>query len=216
MTKILSLNIRIWTRDLERSSEHYWVERYRKIHDYIKSENPDIICLQEVWWPAKYVLRLGKLGYKKTGWGFSHPIYVRKGARIYQRAVSIFATMAVVDNIQYFSVHSRWEEKWFSKAMKWVKEKPRWVCYFIAGDFNRNRSSVISYCDSSTDSVRWLLDLESEDTFTNYKRPTESHGEIDHILTTVYFKKSRDLISYTLGPSDLSDHRPICLTFNIK
>ena len=214
MTKILSLNIRIWTRDTKRQSEHWWVARYRKIHDYIKEQNPDIICLQEVWWPAKYVLRLSRLGYKKTGWGFSHPIYVRKGAKVSKRAVSVFSTMAIVDKVQYFSVHAHWEEKLFQRAMRWILD--RWLALphnrcIAAGDFNR--SDIISISSAVVlDSVRQELGLKAKDTFANYKRPKQSHGEIDHFFVDIQIEPQ----SYEVGPSDLSDHRPIALTFNVE
>ena len=214
MTKILSLNIRIWTRDTKRQSEHWWVERYRKIHEYIKEQNPDVICLQEVWWPAKYVLKLGKLGYKKTGWGFSHPIYVRKSAKVSKRAVSVFSTGAIVDEVQYFSVHCRWEEKLFQKAMRWILD--RWLALphnrcIAAGDFNR--SDIISISSAVVlDSVRQELGLKAKDTFANYKRPKQSHGEIDHFFVDIQIEPQ----SYEVGPSDLSDHRPIIMAFDTR
>ena len=212
MTKILSLNIRVWTRDTKRQSEHWWVARYRAIHDYIKEQNPDVICLQEVWWPAKYVLRLGKLGYKKTGWGFSHPIFVRKSAKVSRRAVSIFSTMAIVDEVQYFSVHCRWEEKLFQRAMEWVRRKLylyRFMPCIACGDFNRTNR------DSIHEALTWLSSVRDGrfpvDTFQNYKHP-ESCGEIDHFFANgcvvVY--------SYFVGQTNLSDHRPIVLTFNLE
>ena len=210
MTKIISLNIRTLYRDTKRQSEHWWVERYRKIHDYIKEQNPDVICLQEVWWPAKYVLKLGKLGYKKTGWGFSHPIFVRKSAKVSKRAVSVFSTMAIVDGVQYFSVHAHWEEKLFQRAMRRIKKqqmRARWIKSCIAcGDFNRtNRDSIHK-------ALKWLSSVRDGrfpvDTFQNYKHP-ESCGEIDHFFANgcvvVY--------SYFVGQTNLSDHQPIVLTF---
>ena len=216
MTKLISLNIRTLYRDTKRQSEHWWVARYRAIHDYIKEQDPDVICLQEVWWPAKYVLRLGKLGYKKTGWGFSHPIYVRKSAKVSKRAVSIFSTMAIVDDVQYFSVHCRWEEKLFQKAMKWIDSKVVF-CYpsVACGDFNRSDISHIAYT-LSRDSAREALKLEPQDTFANYKRPELSHGEIDHFFCSYSLAYFKCLKSYEVGPSDLSDHRPIVLTFNVE
>ena len=212
--KVISLNIRIWTRDTKRQSEHWWVARYRAIHDYIKEQNPDVICLQEVWWPAKYVLRLGKLGYKKTGWGFSHPIYVRRGAKVSKRAVSIFSTMAIVDEVQYFSVHCRWEEKLFEKAMKWIWD--RWMALphsrcIAAGDFNRSSTLDIQR-ELMLTSARETLDIEPMDTFANYKRPTTSHGELDHFFRGFWI----DPKTYEVGPSDLSDHRPIVMTFDTR
>ena len=214
MTHIISLNIRVWTRDTKRQSEHWWVARYRAIHEYIKEQNPDVICLQEVWWPAKYVLRLGKLGYKKTGWGFSHPIYVRKSAKASERAVSIFSTMAIVDEVQYFSVHCRWEEKLFQKAMKWIRD--RWMALphsrcIAAGDFNRSSTLDIQR-ELMLTSARETLGIEPVDTFANYKRPTASHGELDHFFCGFWVEPK----TYEVGPSDLSDHRPVVMTFDTR
>ena len=217
MTKLISLNIRTLYRDTKRQSEHWWVARYRAIHDYIKEQDPDVICLQEVWWPAKYVLRLGKLGYKKTGWGFSHPIFVRKSAKVSKRAVSIFSTMAIVDEVQYFSVHCRWEEELFQNAMWWIYRKvieSTNMKSIAAGDFNRSDISSIANTLDMT-SVRYALKLEPQDTFANYKRPERTHGEIDHFFASGLWKALCVIKSYEVGPSDLSDHRPIVLTFNV-
>jgi len=207
MTKVLSLNIRVWTRDIRKSGEHWWVRRYRRIRSYIGMENPDIICLQEAWWPAKYVLRLGKLGYKKTGWGFSHPIYARKGAVVIDRETSIFATAATVDGIQYFSVHAHWKAKPFQRAVRWIAERRGLKCV-CAGDFNT--SGVEKLRDNLyLRSAREWLNIPSVDTFANYGRPGESHGEIDHILTALPIRPT----DYKVGPYAFSDHRPVILEF---
>ncbi len=207
--KIISLNIRVWTRDRKRSSEHWWVSRYRGIHDYIKAEKPDVICLQEVWWPAKYVLKLGKLGYKKTGWGFSHPVYVRKSTKVTEHKVGIFATMAIVDGVQYFSVHAHWKEKLFNRAMKWIAMQRKGVKCVCAGDFNTSDTQKL-FINLFMTSARKSLNAPSADTFANYTRPKESHGEIDHILRTYSVK----LWTYKVGPSDLSDHRSITVIYD--
>lgn len=207
--KVLSLNIRAWTRDRKKSGKHYWVDRYHKIHNYIKQENPDVICLQEVWWPTKYILKLETLGYKKTGWGFSHPIYVKKNMKVSKRRVSIFSTTAVVNDIQVFNIHCRWEEDLFQKAMdqitKWFLKFSKDNPAIAAGDFNRSDISSISnaICFSS---LRERMGKSPVDTFANYKKPNESHGEIDHF----FISWSLDAVGdYKIGPNDMSDHRPI-------
>ena len=213
--KVISLNIRTLYRDTKRQSEHWWVARYRAIHEYIKEQAPDIICLQEVWWPAKYVLRLGALGYKKTGWGFSHPIFVRKNQKMSKRRVSLFSTMAIVGDIQVFSVHCRWEEKLFQRAMKWICKQSVYdgKKRIAAGDFN---TSNIRKVEDATylSSVRRMLEMESVDTFANYRRPEESHEEIDHFFTGCIHVPIIE--SYSVGPDDLSDHRPIVFSFKDK
>lgn len=214
--KILTLNIRVWTRDARRkeSGAHWWVARYRAIHDYIEGANPDIICLQEVWFPAALVLCLRRLGYKRTGWGFSHPIYVRRDVPVSGRRVSVYVTAATLkdDDLQVFSVHAHWCEKRFSKAMAWIlKQRDRSVDALAAGDFNT--SSVAEIGEALNDeltSSREALGLTAVDTFANYKCPTRSHGEIDHIFASGGVKP----LVYIVGGTDsLSDHRPVTLTF---
>ena len=217
MVKLISLNIRTLYRDTKRQSEHWWVARYRAIHEYIKEQNPDVICLQEVWWPAKYVLRLGKLGYKKTGWGFSHPIFVRKSLRVREHRVSTYATMAIVDEIQYFSVHAHWGKDRFAKAMEWIRTKiynfHRIALYRVvaAGDFNTSDTKKVREA-LALKSAREQLGAERVDTFANYKRPTQSHGELDHFFTDTRI----DLYQYWVNGSDFSDHRAITLVYDKK
>lgn len=210
----MSLNIRVWTRDIERKSEHWWIKRYRAIRKYVQEENPDVICLQEVWFPASFVLRLRSLGYKKTGAGLSHPIYVRKGAKVTKRRTSTYVTMAIVDGIQYFSVHAHWEEKRFLKAMNWIWNMREYVEYMwnnptiAAGDFNTSDYEKVENNIGLYD-TRVTLKLPSVDTFQNYTKP-ESHGEIDHFFKCGPMR----IFTYEVGPADLSDHRPIVLTFS--
>ncbi len=212
--KCISLNVRVWTRDRKKSSGHYWVTRYKAIRDYIKTEDPAVICLQEVWWPAKYVLKLNKLGYKKTGWGFSHPIFVKKHLKVTKRATSIFSAMAIVGGVQYFSVHCRWEEKLFKKAMNWiVKQYFRYIettdrSAIACGDFNTSDAEKIAKATTMVH-ARTALQLDAEDTFANYKRPLESHGEIDHF----FYSGGIGLLDYKVGPDSMSDHKPIKLGY---
>ncbi len=210
MVKVLSLNIRVWTRDIGKSGEHWWVKRYRGIREYIGTENPDVICLQEVWWPAKYVLRLGKLGYKRTGWGFSHPIYARKGAAIKDSGTSVFATTATVDGVQYFSVHAHWKERYFQRAMRWIAERRSLKCV-CAGDFNTSDTQKLAD-NLYLSSARVRLGLSPIDTFTNFYRPKESHGEIDHVLTALPVVPA----DYRIGPYGFSDHRPVIMEFGTR
>lgn len=217
--RILSLNIRMWTRDCKKSGGHYWKNRYKAIRTYIRNEDPAIICLQEVWFPAGLVLQLGKLGYKKTGFGFTHPIYVRKHFEVKKCRTSYYVTAAVVNYIHVFSVHAHWDSSRFAKAMAWIRRKVeqssslamgKVVC---AGDFNTSNIAKIGEALEMS-SAREKLGLPAEDTFENYKRPTQSHGEIDHFFYSAGIVP-QDYHVYG-GIEDFSDHRPIIMTFNIN
>lgn len=216
MTKILSLNIRIWTRDLKKSGAHYWKDRYRAIRQYIFSENPAVICLQEVWFPAMWVLRLRSLGYKRTGCGFSHPIYIRQGTKIQKHRTSIYCTTAIVDGVQYFSIHAHWNEKRFHRAIEWFRKKrlqfydlAHWAC-IVAGDFNTSDTAKIHDL-TALYSAREKLGLTAVDTFRNYTKP-ESHGEIDHFFYE-FLKIYPQTYHVYSGVEDLSDHFPITMIF---
>ena len=147
------------------------------------------------------------------------PPYLRpQGSEGLQRAVSIFSTMAIVDEVQYFSVHCRWEEKLFQRAMRWIRKnqiRHYWLKPCIAcGDFNRSNISSIYDATNHMRSARNFLKVSREDTFANYKRPTQSHGELDHIFFMPIY--GFNPLTYTIGPSDLSDHKPVVATFQNK
>lgn len=74
----------------------------------IEDVNPDIICFQELMYPAtRYVPR----GYRRVSWmNISHPIYVRKGLKAWDRAVSMRWNACTVAGIRIISILSSWEK----------------------------------------------------------------------------------------------------------
>ena len=64
--RILSFNIREWTRDLDAKGEYYWRDRMEAMTKMLEDMDPDVICLQEVLPPAgRYVPE----GYRRVGIG---------------------------------------------------------------------------------------------------------------------------------------------------
>ncbi|MBR4818418.1 MAG: hypothetical protein IKZ72_07280, partial [Bacteroidales bacterium] len=72
--RVLSFNVREWTRDRDESGEYFWRRRMEAMRRMIEDVDPDVICLQEVLPPAGNFV---PDGYRRVGVGVSHPIYVR-------------------------------------------------------------------------------------------------------------------------------------------
>lgn len=62
--RIVSLNCRVWTRDTDRKSPRWWRRRMGRIRRFITDEAPDVLCLQELSFPAN--LWIPK-GYRRVG-----------------------------------------------------------------------------------------------------------------------------------------------------
>ena len=76
------------------------------------------------------------------------------------------------------------------------------------GDFNTTDVDKLSKTRTFIH-ARTRLRRESEDTFMNYKRPFESHGEIDHFFCDYGI----GLLRYEVGSDNMSDHKPIKLEY---
>ena len=82
--RILSFNVRIWTRDRDAGSEVYWRTR-------------------------------------RVSWvNISHPIYVRKGLKARDRAVSMRWNACTVAGIRIISIHSSWEKEIMNRTVEQV------------------------------------------------------------------------------------------------
>ena len=85
--RVLSFNVREWTRDRDEMGEYYWRRRMEAMTRMIVDVNPDVICLQEVLPPvARYVPD----GYRRVGVGVSHPIFVRDTMQTSKHSFAIF------------------------------------------------------------------------------------------------------------------------------
>lgn len=194
--KILSLNCRVWTRDKDPQSPHYWKKRYKDISDFIKEENPDVLCLQEFLFPCRKYIK----GYRKVGVGFTHPIFVRKGIKAKDYSVRIHWSSCRIGDLRIINVHGRWNNFIVRKVIKGVNSLIDGLTV-ACGDFN---VGINSLSDINLSSARVLLGMEQKDTFQNYTKE-KSHGEIDHFLVNVYPE------AFWIDSHDFSDHRAIFL-----
>ena len=202
--KIFSFNARIWWRDND------WKKRMEAMKLMLSMEKPDVICFQEMLFPAtNYVPD----GYKRVGClNISHPIYVKKGLKATKHKTSVHWESCVVDKVHVINVHGKWEEKVTKELVSDLNKSLTGNWDVACGDYNveldRLKAEHISMA-----SVRELNGLEAEDTFQNWTKP-ESHGEIDHFMICGFLKIPKyRIIKSGYGVARLSDHYPIVMEF---
>ena len=103
----MSFNVRVWTRDRDKSSPDYWKGRLDSIVRCVRDKDPDIICLQECL--PRMAKAIKELGYKSAGVSFHHLMLVRKTMRCRRHRWRVFMDWCDVDGLRLINVHSRWE-----------------------------------------------------------------------------------------------------------
>ena len=207
--RILSFNVREWTRDRDESGEYYWRRRMEAMTRMIEDVDPDVICLQEVLPPvARYVPD----GYSRVGVGVSHPIFVRDTINASKHSFAVFWEACTVSGIRIVNVHSRWEKDIVERTVKQVNGQltGRDVA---CGDWNTGLRSIES-SGLQMQSARTMLGEPETDTFANFTK-AESHGAIDHFFVNGVTPVSYRMITDGYGVSRISDHWPILLTIEI-
>jgi endonuclease/exonuclease/phosphatase family metal-dependent hydrolase len=199
----MSFNVRVWTRDRDKKSPYYWKTRMEKMKQMITIVNPDIICFQELSFPANlYVPK----EYKRVGLSISHPIYIRKNMSFTKHTFNIHMDSAIVRGYLIINVHSHWNKKILKRNCKQIEKfaKHR-IEVIVCGDFNNKE------LDINLPSFTHVSFDHNIDTFVNFKRPLESHGVIDH-----FYSKNVPLSSVKVlyGYGEISDHRPIICETN--
>ena len=205
--RVLSFNVRTWTRDRDSDSDVFWRTRMEAMERMIKDVDPDVICFQEMLFPAtRYVPD----GYKRVSvLNISHPIFIRKGmtARNHERAVRWEA--CTVDGVRIINVHSSWDGEITQRTVEQVNAQLT-GCDVACGDWNV-RLSALQKAGLQMESARVILGVPEDDTFANFKRPTESHGPIDHFFVRGLKPVAYRMITDTYGCTKMSDHYPILL-----
>lgn len=208
--RVLSFNVRTWTRDMDSSSEVYWRTRMAAMERMVKDVDPDVICFQEMLFPAtRYVPE----GYQRvSGINISHPIFFRKGLKYNGHSNSIYWEACVINGIRFINVHSRWEKEVMDRVVRQVNAQLT-GCDLACGDWNVTLKSLQNAGLNMT-SARVELGVPEEDTFANFNRPRESHGAIDHFFLNGLTPVSYRMITDGYGCSKISDHYPIVLVIN--
>lgn len=217
--KIMSFNVREWTRDPKKSGEFYWKDRLNAMKRMIKEESPDIICIQEAMPPMAARLT-DKTGYKKAGFGIHHCILIKENMKCHDSKFKIHWNSSIINcngqDVQIVSVHSHWDPKILKdNCDDLFKNMKMDLPYIACGDWN-NELDVIKNCDSRypkyVESARELLGMERENTFYHMTKE-DSTGEIDHFMVRNLNPVSYKVIKDNYGVARMSDHLPIIMEF---
>ena len=186
--RILSFNIREWTRDRDEEGEYYWRRRMEAMTRMIEDVDPDVICLQEVLPPAaRYVPE----GYKRVGVGVSHPIFIRDTMVASRHSFAIF-----------------WEACTVRQVGGQLTGRD-----VACGDWNTGLRSIEA-AGLKMQSARVLLGEAETDTFANFTK-AQSHGAIDHFFVNGVTPVAYRMVTEGYGVSRISDHWPIVLDIEI-
>lgn len=205
--RILSFNVRTWTRDRDADSGVFWRTRMEAMERMIEDVDPDVLCFQEMLFPAtRYVPN----GYRRIGAvNISHPIYVRKGLQVRNTELAIRWQACTVEGVRIINVHSSWDADITQRTVEQVNAQLT-GCDVACGDWNVRLASL-QKAGLQMESARMLLGVPEDDTFANFKRPAESHGPIDHFFVRGSTPLSYRMITDGYGCSKMSDHYPILL-----
>ena len=208
MSKIYCHNVRVWTRDRDKNSDWYWKLRMERISDVISQIDPDILCLQELSFPAN--LYISK-GYRRVCPSISHPIYVRKGIETRKHRFHLrWDECEVKINEKWMliiNVHLHWDDKIFDRNMKKILKRIKKayaddLTFVACGDWNTTRDRVVS-------GLKHMAYVYPWDSYT-FKNSTTGHeAKIDLFALGIRDPGRTELIC---TDGILSDHRPILLT----
>lgn len=210
--KVLSFNVGIWSRNWKKSDPFFWKDRMRLMKDLLSAEQPDVICFQELWFPATlYIPR----GYRKVcGSGLEHPIYVRKGLKARLGKFRIHWSAAEINGVKIVSTHGHWNEDITIKLCKDLEGYVRpGEKALLVGDWNVTPDDLFKHLDKRFTNVREYMGLPSEDTYIHFHDHTR-RGELDFFVSQNIDKMS----DYRIIPSPeqlrISDHHPISIDIN--
>lgn len=214
--RILSLNVRQWTRDTDCKSPYYWKKRMSAMKKMIEDKNPDIICFQEMMVPAESYI---PDGYKRVGLTVSHPIYIRKAYKASKHKFNVHQECAIITSaersVQIINVHSHWDDDILEKNLRNIEKmldlnQKNVIC----GDFNNDLEKIKRFGGIKyTKSARELLGIgEDEYTFENFDNPDHKFV-IDHFFVRNLIPQNYELIKDGYGAERISDHYPILLDY---
>lgn len=206
--RILTLNVRTPWRDMWNIfSEHFWIRRYRAIRRQIQIASPEVLCLQECWFPGNLFI---PGDYKRvTGFLTGHPIYAQRGVFTVvdsndQPHWSAVGLRIAGRTIRIMNVHSSWCSEIHDQVIRDVNSCV--VSAHVMGE------SFIACGDWNNDpavngrNVRCILMAADGNTFMNYR--SGAAGRLDYFY--VDERDGRDRVWMRAGCM-LSDHNPVYL-----
>lgn len=165
--RVVSLNCRVWTRDTDRKSPRWWRRRMERIRRFITDENPDVLCLQELSFPAN--LWIPK-GYRRVGLSASHHIYVRRGMKARLLWFAVHHNAAEVEGVRVINVHGTWR-KCMGKVWERLRREAEKRPCLMVGDFNHSPAAVAGRLGKEVEDIG---DVTFRHNFTG------SPGSLDH------------------------------------
>lgn len=210
--KIYCHNVRVWTRDRDKTDTWYWRKRMAEIRNLIIAQDPDVLCLQELSFPAdRYIPK----GYRRVGMTASHPIYVRKGTKTRRHRFYIHfdAVDALIAErwVTIINVHLHWNKAILALAMRQINNRiesalERGNEIIICGDFNNGYKTIYASLPQKE-----LLHFAGDGpTFRN--KNTGAEGYIDYFFASLGLKGAARNLGFTRNGTPLSDHQPITYT----
>lgn len=205
--KILSFNVRVWTRNTSKKKAGYWKDRARLIAEEIVRINPDIILFQEMIYPMTNYI---PAAYKKaTGCSVSHHIYCRKAFQVLSHEWHMRWCRAVIrtdmgEEINAFSVHTHWDEDIYRKTCTEITSHLEGGMHNIAGGDWNNIPEVIQPLVKKP----MVLARTGHITFQDWESGKEA--ELDFFACWPQDGKAE----IASDISRLSDHRPVMLTLD--
>lgn len=211
--KLLSYNIRVWWRDLKREPHTFWRNRMRAIRDMIIREQPDILCLQEAWFPATLFI---PKQYRRVGFSLGHRIYIRKGSPVVKvkhrwRLHYDFAVLRINGyfNLSVASVHSHWKQSILKRNCENLKSDVARFKVFagiLVGDWNNPPCSVENWLDQ-----RYLAKDAQGYSFENWD--TGVRALLDIAYTRGLIGAKAKYGDFVYNGVLCSDHKPLLLQF---
>lgn len=207
--KIMSFNVGIWSRNWKKSDPFFWIPRMKAMKKMLKDQDPDVVCFQELWFPATLFI---PGNYRKVlGSGLEHPIYVKKGTRHGLGKFRIHWSECVVEGVKVFSVHGHWTEKIYKKIFESLKKeygkdsRPA----VLTGDWNVDLNTIKVNAPELVSAREELGRLE-QDTYIHFHDHSR-RGELDHFMNIGVEPKDFEIVNDAYGaPKDrISDHYPI-------
>ena len=199
--KVISFNVRQWSRDIKKSELGYWKKRARAIRDWLTIANPDLIFFQELTYPMTCCV---PAGYKKaTGCSVSHHIYCKEGYKVLNHEWHMRWCRALIETpqgtVNAFSIHTHWDEKIYRKTCTEITSKLEGGALNIAGgDWNNEPDAIRPLVQPM------MLLRTGQNTFKNWE--TGKEAEIDFFAIWPY-KASKCAAFPDFGY--FSDHKPI-------